>query len=274
MSRQPEVSIIIPAYNRRELLARALRSVLGQTYREWEAIVVDDGSTDGTGSAVGEFGEGRLRILRHPERRGPAAARNTAIAASRGRIIAFLDSDDEWLPAKLEKQVQAFREAPPDVGVVYTGTLRHFKGKTYVIPSASAGRKEGDVFATILRGSYLVPTPAAAVKKECLDAVGFFDESLPALEEWDLWIRLAKVCRFRYVPDLLTVSHYTPGSVSADRTLFLRAKRLVLRKHRKEFLRSPRALVCVLGGMARLRAGYLLGRIKEVGRILPEGPTP
>ncbi|MGD1009344.1 MAG: glycosyltransferase family 2 protein [Candidatus Aminicenantales bacterium] len=273
MNRQPEVSIVMPAHNRRELLKRALRSVLGQTYGEWEAIVVDDGSTDGTGSAVGEFADERLRVLRHPVRRGPAAARNTAIAASKGRFIAFLDSDDEWLPAKLEKQVEALRKAPSDVGVVYTGTLRHFKGKTYVIPSASANRKEGDVFAAILRGSYLVPTPAAAVKKECLDAVGFFDESLPALEEWDLWIRLAKACRFRYLPDLLTVSHYTPGSVSADRLLFLRAKRLVLRKHRTEFLRSPRALGSVLGGMARLWAGHVLGGIKEAGRRPPEGPT-
>lgn len=273
MRRQPEVSIVIPVHNRRELLKRALRSVLGQTYGEWEAIVVDDGSTDGTGSVAGEFPDGRLRVLRHPARRGPAAARNTAIAASKGWLIAFLDSDDEWLPAKLEKQVEAFREAPADVGVVYTGTSRHFKGRTYVIPSPSAGRKEGDVFATILRGSYLVPTPAAAVKKERLDAVGLFDESLPALEEWDLWIRLAKACRFRYLPELLTVSHYTPGSVSDDRLLFLRAKRLILRKHRTEFLRSPRALGSVLGGMARLWAGHLLSGVKEAGRRSPEGPS-
>jgi glycosyltransferase involved in cell wall biosynthesis len=274
MTRQPAVSVVIPAFNRRELLTRAVRSVFAQSYGEWEAIIVDDGSTDGTENVSAEFADERLRLIRHPARRGPAAARNTAIAASRGRIIAFLDSDDEWLPEKLEKQVKAFEEAPADVGVVYTGTWRYFKGKKYGLPSPSIRNKEGDVLKTVLRGVYLVPTPSAAVKKECLDRAGLFDESLPALEEWDLWIRLAKACRFAYIPELLTVSHYTPGSVSADRLLFLRAKRMVLRKHRTEFLRSPLALLSVLAGMARLRAGYLVSLIKDGSLISPVEAKP
>jgi glycosyltransferase involved in cell wall biosynthesis len=274
MTSRPVVSVVIPAYNRRQLLIQAVRSVFAQSYGEWEAIVVDDGSTDGTENVSAEFADERLRLIRHPARRGPAAARNTAIAASRGRIIAFLDSDDEWLPEKLEKQMNAFAEAPADVGVVYTGTWRSFKGKKYGIPSPSIRVKEGDVLNTVLRGVYLVPTPAAAVKREYLDRIGLFDEALPALEEWDLWIRLAKACRFSYIPELLTVSHYTPGSISTDRLLFLKAKRMVLRKHRTEFLSSPLALLSVLAGMARLRAGHLLSLIKGGGLISPVEAKP
>jgi glycosyltransferase involved in cell wall biosynthesis len=271
MSGRPEVSVVIPAYNRRQLLKRALRSVLAQSCGDWEAIVVDDGSTDGTGCAAAAFSDARIRLLRHPSSRGPAAARNTGIAASRGRIIAFLDSDDEWLPEKLARQVEAFRQAPAEVGVIYTATRRLFKGKEYIIPSASAGRKEGDLYGPILRGAYLVTTPAAAVKRECLEAAGLFDETLQALEEWDLFLRLARICRFGYIPEALTVSYYTPGSVSADRLRFARAKGMILRKHMKEFFKSPRALTAVLGGIVRLHAGRALAGLRERGRGPGEG---
>jgi glycosyltransferase involved in cell wall biosynthesis len=274
MGRQPEVSVVIPAYNRRELLRRAVRSVLAQSYGDWEVIVVDDGSTDGTERVPGEFADERLGLIRHPAKRGPAAARNTAIAASRGRVIAFLDSDDEWQPEKLKKQMNAFQFAPAEVGVVYSGTRRLFGGKAYEIPSPSIRLKDGDVFKTILRDTYLVHTSAVAVRKECFDAAGLFDESLPALEEWELWIRLARICRFMYLPERLTVSHGTPGSLSADRLLFLRARRMVLRKHRTEFLRSPLALVSVLAGMARLRAGHILSRMRGEGQISSQEVKP
>jgi glycosyltransferase involved in cell wall biosynthesis len=262
MSQRPEVSVVVPAYNRREVLARALRSLVGQTFRDWEALVVDDGSTDGTGDAVYSFSDPRLRVIRHPVRRGPAAARNTGMAASTGRIIAFLDSDDEWLPEKLRKQVEALAAAPTGTAVVYTTTLRHFGARTYEIPSVSARSREGDLFKTILRGTYVLTTPSAAVTREAIDAAGYFDESLPALEEWDLWLRLAKVCRFAHIPEPLTISHFTPGSLSADRLIFLAAKRLILRKHLRDFLKEPRALASALAGMARLRAGDILCRLR------------
>jgi glycosyltransferase involved in cell wall biosynthesis len=262
VGRSPAVTVVIPAYNRKALLRRALGSVLGQTYDDWEVVVADDGSTDGTPDLAGEFAAERVHFLRLPFRRGAAAARNAGVAASAGRILAFLDSDDEWQPEKLEKQMRAFETAAPDVGVVYTSTVRFFRGRTYDIPGASIRTREGNLFGPILRGLYIVPTPAAAVRRECLERVGGFDESLPALEEWDLWIRLAKVCRFAHVPEALTVSHYTLGSLSADRRLFLRAKRMIYRKHRRDFLKSPAALAALAVNMARLRAGLLVERIR------------
>jgi glycosyltransferase involved in cell wall biosynthesis len=256
------VSIVIPTHNRKVLLRRALGSVLGQTYDDWEAVVADDGSTDGTSDLAGEFAAERIRFLRLPFRRGAAAARNACIAASAGRIVAFLDSDDEWRPEKLEKQMRVFEAAAPDVGVVYTRTVRFFRGRTYDIPGASIRKKDGDLYRPILRGLYIIPTPAAAVRKESLERVGGFDERLPALEEWDLWIRLAKICRFAHVPESLTVSYFTPGSLSADRRLFLRAKRMLYRKHRRDFLKSPAALAALAVSMARLRAGLFVERVR------------
>ncbi len=263
MSVRPLVSVVIPARDRRDLLPRALRSLLAQTFGEWEAVVVDDGSVDGTAEAARAFADGRVRVIRHAAGRGAAAARNTGIEATGGEIVAFLDSDDEWRPEKLQRQVEAFAAAPPSVGVVYTGTLRHFRGRTYEIPSPSVRKKEGDVFAAALRGTYLVPTPAAAVKRATLEAAGLFDESLPALEEWDLWIRLARVCRFAFVPAPLVVSHFTPGSLSSDRRLFFRAKGLILRKHLTDYLERPGALLSVLASMARLKVGHALAGIRR-----------
>jgi glycosyltransferase involved in cell wall biosynthesis len=265
MSDRPLVSVVIPARDRRDVLPRALRSLQAQRFGDWEAVVVDDGSADGTAEAARTFADVRVRVIRHEAGRGPAAARNTGIRATGGRIVAFLDSDDEWRPEKLQRQVEAFASAPAEVGVVYTGTLRHFGGKTYEIPAPSAGKREGDVFAAVLRGTYLVPTPAAAVRREVFESAGLFDESLPALEEWDLWIRLSRFCRFAFVPEPLVVSHFTPGSLSSDRRLFRRAKGLILRKHLPDFLERPGALLSVLASMARLTAGHALARIRPDG---------
>ena len=101
----PVVSVIIPTYNRAHLIGRAIRSVLDQTYQDWELIVVDDASTDDIPGIVKGFTDGRVKYIRHDENKGAAAARNTGIQAARGAYIAFLDSDDEWLPEKLERQV-------------------------------------------------------------------------------------------------------------------------------------------------------------------------
>ena len=119
----PVVSVIIPTYNRAHLIGRAIRSVLDQTYQDWELIVVDDASTDDIPGIVKGFTDGRVKYIRHDENKGAAAARNTGIQAARGAYIAFLDSDDEWLPEKLERQVQAFESSDAQVGVIYTGTI-------------------------------------------------------------------------------------------------------------------------------------------------------
>lgn len=104
----PKVSVIIPTYNRAHLIGRAIKSVLNQTYKDFEIIIVDDGSTDKTEEVVKDFKDERVRYIRREKNKGGSAARNTGIKAARGEYIAFQDSDDEWLPEKLEKQMKAF----------------------------------------------------------------------------------------------------------------------------------------------------------------------
>jgi glycosyltransferase involved in cell wall biosynthesis len=116
----PTVSIIIPTYNRSRLLARAVKSVLNQTYQNFELIIVDDASTDNTEEVVGSFNDERIKYVRHEKNKGEAVARNTGIKAARGEYIASHDSDDEWLHEKLAKRIRAFENCSPEIGVVYT----------------------------------------------------------------------------------------------------------------------------------------------------------
>src|ERR1017187_7936626 len=110
----PTVSVVIPTYNRARILPRAVKSVVSQTLEDWELLVVDDGSADDTEQVVAAFGDSRIHYIRHERNRGQSAAQNTGIRASRGTYVAFLDSDDEWLPEKLAKVVDCFQASAPD----------------------------------------------------------------------------------------------------------------------------------------------------------------
>jgi len=121
---KPIVSIILPTRNRCHLIRGAVESVLNQTFSDIEVIIVDDGSTDKTAQVVTNLNDRRIRYERLNESRGAPVARNIGISLAKGEYIAFQDSDDEWLPQKLEKQMQAFEVSKPEVGVIYTGFYR------------------------------------------------------------------------------------------------------------------------------------------------------
>src|SRR5688500_9781977 len=120
----PIVSVVIPTYNRAHLIRRAIDSVVAQTFADWELIVVDDASKDDAEGVVRSYGDSRMRYVRHDVNKGASAARNTGLYAAHGEFVAFLDSDDEWLPEKLASQVELFRANPggfASLGVVLTG---------------------------------------------------------------------------------------------------------------------------------------------------------
>ncbi len=178
-------SVIIPAFNRASTLLRALDSVLKQDPLPEEVIIVDDGSTDGTKELVMKRAKGEIKYLSQPNR-GPAAARNLGIRTARSELIAFLDSDDEWLAGKLAAQREYFQKNP-DVLICQTEEIWIRNGKR-VNPMKKHKKYGGWIFEKCLPLCIVSPS-AVIMRREFFDRVGIFDESLPACEDYDLWLR-------------------------------------------------------------------------------------
>jgi len=229
---QGRVSAVIPVHNRRDTVGRAIRSALAQTHRDLEVIVVDDASTDGTPEAVKQAGGRRVRLLRHERNRGPSAARNTGIAAATGEFVAFLDSDDEWDAAKVERQLAALRARSAggqgDWAAVYCGFRFERAGRaTATIPTLE-GRFPAELLAMaapVAAGSTLL------VRRAALDEVGGFDAGLRRQEDIDVLLRLFRRHRVAVVPEPLTTIHWT---ADAPADVVVQAKRLFLHTFQDE----------------------------------------
>ncbi|MCB2147079.1 MAG: glycosyltransferase [Deltaproteobacteria bacterium] len=180
------VSVILPTYNRGWILGQTVNSVLDQDYGNLELVVVDDGSTDDTPQLLSAFGD-RLRVIRQ-ENQGVSAARNAGIRAATGELIALLDSDDTWLPGKVTAQVAFFR-ADPAALICQTEEIWIRNGMR-VNPGKRHRKEAGMIFERSL-ALCLVSPSAVMMKKSLLDQVGLFDETLPACEDYDLWLRIA-----------------------------------------------------------------------------------
>ncbi|HUR41104.1 MAG TPA: glycosyltransferase [Verrucomicrobiae bacterium] len=232
----PLVSVILPTYNRASVLRRALGSILAQTYRNLDVIVVDDGSSDDTEGVVRGMGDARVRYIRK-ENRGPGAARNAGIVLARGELIAFQDSDDEWLPEKIAKQVARLQAAPAQTGVVVCGH-RELRPDAVNELTVDARMARGDTLGSLLTGLWYI-TPTWLVRRSALDRAGPFDEHLPSCEDHDLAFRLHDVCSFAFVPEVLVVKHHTSGSVYDHLPSRVAGFRTLLWRHRHRWRRSP-----------------------------------
>jgi hypothetical protein len=180
------VSVIIPTYNREGWISKAVSSVFDQTFRDYEVIVVDDGSEDGTLDELKVFGD-KIRIIHHAENRGVSAARNTGIYSSSAPLIAFLDSDDRWFPDKLKVQVEFFDN---NVEAVICQTQEvWFKGGKRVNPAKKHLKKTGDIFNKSLERCLVSPS-AVMVRRVLLEEIGVFNERFPVCEDYDLWLRI------------------------------------------------------------------------------------
>jgi glycosyltransferase involved in cell wall biosynthesis len=189
IGRKPQVSVIIPTYNRGWILKEAIDSVLTQDYKDFELIVVDDGSTDNTSEILASYGNG-IRVL-FQENKGVSAARNRGIAEASGQFIAFIDSDDLWLPQKLSTQVEFFNQTP-DALICQTEEVWIRKGKR-VNPKMRHKKPSGMIFEPSLELCLVSPS-AVMIRRVLFDRVGAFDVTLPACEDYDLWLRIS--CRF------------------------------------------------------------------------------
>jgi glycosyltransferase involved in cell wall biosynthesis len=190
-SSRPTVSVVIAAYNAARWIAETLDSVLAQTFRDFEVIVVDDGSTDQTSEVVAGYRD-RIRYLRK-ENGGEPSARNVGIRATRGSYIAFVDADDLWLPEKLQLQMELLSRRP-DLAWVYSDAIA-FDGETgQELYKISEGAKlcAGDILRPLLLCSFIA-SPTPVIRRDVFEAVGYFDESpdLQIGEDWNMWLRIA-----------------------------------------------------------------------------------
>ncbi len=196
----PQVSVIIPTYNRRPFLEVAVDSVFKQTLRDWELIVVDDGSTDDTADFL--KGDSRLSHIRLEENKGVSYARNRGIEQARGSLICFLDSDDQWLPVKLATQVD-WMEQHPECPACYTDEI-WIRNGVRVNPMNKHRKYSGRVFRNCLPLCIISPS-SIMMRSEVLENIGLFDESLPACEDYDLWLRLTLRHPVHFIEEKLIV---------------------------------------------------------------------
>ncbi len=209
----PAVSIIIPSYNHGRFLPQALKSVLSQSFSDFEVIVVDDGSTDDTSEIISDYLD-RVKY-RYQVNQGPSASRNHGMREATGEYLMFLDADDVLLPGKLEIQVKAL-EQHPEWGVVYSAWQYMDQTGTPIL-SAVRPKKQGQLLKEWLLRSFFFPPGCALMRQECFQTCGFFDESLSASEDTDYWMRLALAgYAFGYVDEVLFGYRISQGSITSN----------------------------------------------------------
>jgi glycosyltransferase involved in cell wall biosynthesis len=253
MTDQPSVSVVIPAYNREHTVGTAIRSVLWQTRPPLEVIVVDDGSSDGTALAVEAMHEPRVRLVRQANG-GISAARNTGIREAVGEWVAFQDSDDEWLPTKLERQFAALDASPSPPNAIYCGMIiagaledggmdqagTAPRRRIAYHPDPSVTPVAGDILPTLLRTNP-ISTQTLVARRETLHQAGLFDTSLKSLVDWDIAIRIASLGPIGFVDEPLVIQRFTPNSITRDTAKRVESWIRLLDKHEALFRAAPEA---------------------------------
>lgn len=266
----PLVSTLLPVFNRVGSIARAIESVFDQTYRNLELILIDDGSNDGT-SAVLERYRDRATIIRQ-DNLGPYSARNLALRHAHGDLVAFIDSDDAWLPDKLERQVPLMR---PGVGLVY-GDIEIVTAPRDDAPrSVTSGFQRvrphrGDVLKRLVRGNF-VPTCTVLVRRSALEEIGGFSEEMRISADYLTWFRIAQRYRFDFAdaPVALYTAHAAGISYDLGRAVAARIALFSAERDRTEDLEIRAILDQLLFNLSlNLTLAAVRGRAKTVDRPL------
>lgn len=276
--RAPTVSIVTPAYNAAWCVHRAIDSVVAQDYRDFEHIVVDDGSTDDTASVLAGYGE-TIRVIAQPNG-GMSSARNAGLRAARGEFVAFLDSDDWWLPGKLGQQVE-FMRAHPEIGFCSCAArVEDMEGR--LLNLWECPQWQGSFVAHLFGSGADVPGSCSAVlaRRHLIQDVGAFDETLRGAEDPDLWIRLAAITDYACLAEPMVVILRRPGSVSRNLDAM---RESTLRMMNKNRCLLPIALQgsywrsCVAGvhgdyAKWRYRSGHRSAALQDVVQLLRLAP--
>ena len=235
---EPTISVIMATYNRASLISRAIESILDQTFQDFELIIVDDGSSDNTKEVIAGFMQKDLRVkyFKNKKNLGLPKTRNEGIKVSRGKYIGLLDDDDEWLPDKLEKQINKFQSTPETIGLIYCGLAYISQsGKTSktIIP-----RLKGNLFQDILKENFF-GSSTPLIKKECFEKSGLFDGTFSNGEDWDMWIRISKNYEIDYVPEALTLYYVHGNQMSANFPDTIKGFDKILEKHGANIRKHP-----------------------------------
>lgn len=209
---RPLVSVVVATYNMGQHIEGAIDSILQQSFRDLEVIVVDDGSSDDTQERLQQYrNDERVRIIR-TDNQGQPKAKNLGIQNARGKYIAFCDADDLWAPDKLERQIPVFIQ-DPEVGVVYTD-VKYIDERGEVYEKEGGYKRYSGFVTDKLLIKNFVPFGTSIIRRECLDQVGLFDESLPMGIDWDLWLRLSVFYKFQFVEAKTYFYREWPGQMS------------------------------------------------------------
>jgi len=239
----PTVSVIIPTHNRPYLILRAIKSVLNQTFQDFEIIVVDDGTKERAENAVLSLHDDRIVYIKHEINRGAPAARNTGLAHARGKYIALLDDDDECFPRRLELQVEAL-DKYPEVGLVFSSfelcEKNRIVDKLMTEPITPGSPKE-----ELLRQNFIFNT-TIMIRKSCLEGEQFFDENFPKNQEWDLVLCLMERTKFLVIPEKLVRAYVLSdgehlGSIS-NMPNIIRANDMLVTKHATLYAKYKKSL--------------------------------
>jgi glycosyltransferase involved in cell wall biosynthesis len=226
---RPLVSVIVPAYNAERYLADAVRSVLGQTWHELELIVVDDGSTDGTGALADQLtaADPRARVI-HKRNGGPSSARNAGLAVAKGELLCFLDADDVFLPDKIERQAELL-ELFPGCDLVFSD---HYVGDAALTPLLLMCKRPPFAIEEILSFRNWFAPMSPLLRSSLAAKIGGFDEELASSEDWDYWIRASQCGALSYLPGPVAVYRSHPGQLHHDWARTRRNSDKVVLKHR------------------------------------------
>lgn len=235
----PLISVSLPTYNRALVLRNSIESILNQTFTDFELIVVDDGSTDGTKSFIDSFRDSRIRYIRHQTNKGLYPSRNTGVKHSVGTYLAFQDSDDEWHPKKLEEEVALIQGTPETICGVFSQIEKiYFSGAKALVPPTDYMHRN-NMLKTILRGDFYITMQALLLKKTCLANVGDFDESFRVFGDGDFIVRLAEQYEFLYNPHIRVTLHVSEDSISRNKNARRTGREQLFLKHEKLYTQYP-----------------------------------
>jgi glycosyltransferase involved in cell wall biosynthesis len=224
----PIVSVILPTYNCALFLPESIGSILLQTYKSYEIIVVDDGSTDNTKEVLSPFMQ-RIKYIKLEQNRGLPTARNIGIQSAQGKYIAFLDADDLWLPEKLEADMEYF-DKHPDISMVYSRHI-NINERGYTLGSDRKKRlPSGNIFIRLFSEQNFIITSSVVVRREVFETAGLFDEQLFNCQDWDMWLRIAFYFKVAGINKPLVKYRHNPRSLSKNRNNVLKYQKLVIDK--------------------------------------------